>query len=303
MPLKNSFSHSGSFGKILLLIALMAICMIVSLLILTGILLIFGLSPDFGGTLTATSSQENILIAKLMQITSQMGLFILPALIFGYLTAPSIANGLNIGKFPIPRSLALVVVSTLFAIPFINLLAQWNTQWHLPDSMQSIEDWMRNMQYANDRLMEVILIMDTPSDIAINVLMMAILPAVGEELLFRGVLQKEFEKSFKNPHLAIFITAAIFSAFHLQFLGFLSRLILGMLFGYLFYYSKNIWAAILAHFTNNFLALIFAIIYGSEIATQSFENDMDPMIILPSIVAIGLSGYLIYKNRSELANG
>jgi len=301
MPLKNSFSHSGSFGKVLLLLALMALCITVSFILLAAILLLFGLSPFIEGSLSMSSSYEDILSAKTLQIASQMGLFILPALAYSYLTAPSIKTGLNIKKFPISRTSIIVIGSTLFAIPFINLLAQWNAQWHLPESLQSIEDWMRNMQSANDQLMEVILIMNTPSDMAINFVMMAVLPAIGEEFLFRGILQKELEKSLKNPHIAIFITAIIFSAIHLQFLGFLSRLILGMLFGYLFYYSKNIWTAVLAHFTNNFLALLLAIIYGSEISTQSFENDMDPMIIFPSVLALAISVYLIYQNRFKLS--
>lgn len=301
MPLKNSFSHSGSFGKVLLLLALMALCITVSFILLAAILLLFGLSPFIEGSLSISSSYEDILSVKLLQIASQMGLFILPALAYSYLTAPSIKTGLKIKKFPISRTSIIVICSTLFAIPFINLLAQWNTQWHLPESLQSIEDWMRNMQYANDQLMEVILIMNTPSDMAINFVMMAVLPAIGEEFLFRGVLQKELEKSLKNPHMAIFITAVIFSAIHLQFLGFLSRLILGMLFGYLFYYSKNIWTAVLAHFTNNFLALLLAIIYGSEISAQSFENDMDPIVIFPSVLALALSIYLIYQNRFKLS--
>lgn len=299
MPLKNSLSETSSFGKVLLLIALMTLGTIVALLILLGLnSVFFDLPLNLNNSLSSNSEPEVILSTKLLQIASQIGLFILPAIGFAYLTAPSIKKGISLNGVPHIRTITIVLACTLLAIPFINLLAQWNSNWHLPEAFQSIENWMRNMQAANDQLMEVILIMNTPTDIGINIVMMAILPAIGEELIFRGILQKLFIKLFKQPHIAILVTSIIFSAFHLQFLGFFSRLILGMLFGYLFYYSKNIWTAILAHFTNNFLALVLALIYGTEMSSQTFESENDPILIISSVIAMAFSIFLLTKNRS-----
>jgi membrane protease YdiL (CAAX protease family) len=161
---------------------------------------------------------------------------------------------------------------------------------------------MRNMQPSNDQLMEVILVMKTTPDIIINIVMMAILPAIGEELIFRGVIQKQLVKWLSNPHVAIFITSVFFSAFHMQFLGFLSRLILGMVFGYLFYYSKSIRLPILAHFANNFLALMLAFYFGTDTSDQAFEDPYSIPIVAFSIIGILGSIYLIWVNKNKLSN-
>ena len=118
--------------------------------------------------------------------------------------------------------------------------------------------------------------------------MVAMIPAIGEELLFRGVLQKQLIKGLGNAHVAIILTAVIFSAFHLQFLGFFSRALLGMLFGYLYYWSKNMWYPILTHFTNNGLALLLAIIYGVDMDAK----DMTWRFGLFGLI-LGVSGLIL----------
>jgi len=157
------------------------------------------------------------------------------------------------------------------------------------------------MQTQNDQLMELILIMDSPSSIALNFLMMAILPAIGEELIFRGIIQKQLNRWVSNPHLAIFLTAVFFSAFHMQFLGFLSRLLLGMLFGYLFYYSKNIWVPILAHFVNNSLALVLALTLGIGTNDDAFNDTASLSLSLMMFSLFMVSMFLVYTNRSRLS--
>jgi membrane protease YdiL (CAAX protease family) len=94
--------------------------------------------------------------------------------------------------------------------------------------------------------------------------MIAVLPAVGEELLFRGVIQKLFSKITRSHHWGIWISAILFSALHLQFYGFIPRLLLGAMFGYLLVWSGSLWLPILAHFINNAAAVtaLFMIDHG-----------------------------------------
>jgi membrane protease YdiL (CAAX protease family) len=158
---------------------------------------------------------------------------------------------------------------------------------------------MRTTQATNDEMLRILAPMNSPMDVGINVLMMAILPAFGEELLFRGVLQRQFHKIVGNPHMAIMLTAIIFSAIHLQFLGFFSRAILGMLFGYLFYFSRNIWLPIIAHFINNFLALMLILLYGIDSMETSMENWVTGPFVLFSITSIAAAAFMVYSYRNS----
>jgi membrane protease YdiL (CAAX protease family) len=272
-----------------------------------GLLFAFNLAffdlPLHSASIDSLNNEGNNLLAvKILQITSQFGLFIIPAFAFSFLTNSDTLKGLSFSRFQSLKPLTIVFAATLLAIPFVNLLAEWNANWHLPDFLQHLEAWMRKMQDTNDRVLEYILIMETPTDIGLNILMMAILPAIGEELLFRGVIQKQLVKWLDSPHLAIFITSFIFSAFHMQFLGFLSRLILGMIFGYLFYYSKNIWTAITAHLINNSLALVIALIYGAELSDIAMSNTSDLSTIIITILGFIGSIFLLIKYRHVLTN-
>ena len=300
MALKNSLSETSPMGQLITLGFLMVLGVGVALLVLFAFNFTFFHLPlthiNIGDL---RQNPASIMAAKMIQIASQFGLFILPAIALAYLTSNNLKKGLSIST-PINIKVAvLAVISTLLAIPFINLLAQWNTSWHLPSFLENIENWMRSKQAASDQLMELILVMDSPFEISINILMMAILPAIGEELLFRGAIQKILIGWLKNPHIAILVTAIFFSAFHMQFLGFFSRMLLGMLFGYLFYYSKNIWTAIFAHFTNNMLALVLAIVYGAEMSEESFENPYNPLLIAFSISTFMTSGFLIWVYQKK----
>ncbi len=103
---------------------------------------------------------------------------------------------------------------------------------------------------------EAFLTMNSPLDLLLNLLFMALAPAIGEEILFRGYLQQTLGNLIKNHHAAIWLAAFWFSAFHFQFYGFLPRMVLGAIFGYLFYWSGSLWIPILAHFVNNATAVI-----------------------------------------------
>ena len=155
------------------------------------------------------------------------------------------------------------VVVMLVALPAINLLAHINQQMTLPAFLEPLEAWMKRQEETAQLLTEQFMQVTTYSGLIINLLLMALLPAVAEELTFRGVLQKLLQgtkvaeaQSCKVPHVAIWCSAILFSAIHLQFYGFLPRMLMGALFGYALVWTGSLWTPILMHFTNNAAAVV-----------------------------------------------
>lgn len=304
MSLKNNWVNASPMSKLILLGILMTFCTLVSLGLFYAVNeIVWGYSIQQISFLNSNTDPEIVWAAKFLQIFSQIGLFIAPAFLFAYLVSSSPGKELKVTRAPNISSIGIILTVTLLSIPFINFLAIGNSEIHLPEFMKSIEDWMMNMQRKNDILMEVILQMNSSRDVVINIVMMTLLPALGEELIFRGIIQKQLIKWLRNPHVAIFITALFFSAFHMQIVGFLSRLLLGMLFGYFYYYSKNIWTAIWGHFINNGLALGLAIIYGSQADSTPIDSEPTTMILIASTVAFLVALSILITQRTKLQNG
>ena len=140
--------------------------------------------------------------------------------------------------------------------PVINLLGLLNKQMELPAFMAPIEEWMRAQETLAEQLTTILLSSDSVWVILANLIVIAVTAGITEEFLFRGALQRVIGKWTSNPHTIIWIAAILFSAFHLQFYGFLPRMILGACFGYLLYWSKSIWISVFSHFVNNASAAI-----------------------------------------------
>jgi membrane protease YdiL (CAAX protease family) len=134
--------------------------------------------------------------------------------------------------------------------------------------------------------------LDTTDPVVIlyNIFLIAIVPAVGEELLFRGGIQNLLIRWLKNPHVAIIATAILFSAMHMQFLTFLPRFVLGLVLGYLMVYGRSIWYSIIGHFTNNFLSLVVFHYYR---ITKPDVNPLDPSQVGDSQPLLGWAGLVV----------
>ena len=184
------------------------------------------------------------------------------------------------------------------ALPLINEMVSVNEMMKLPEFLKGMEDWMKSAEEEAAKLTEVFMKMPTLSAFLFNLLMIALLPAIGEELLFRGRLQRLLKEWLKNIHVAIFISAFLFSALHMQFYGFLPRMFLGVLFGYLFYWSGSLWVPVCAHFINNGAAVIVAYLGQRGILGGDYENfgtTDSAILILLSIFVTGCCLCLIYR--------
>ena len=153
--------------------------------------------------------------------------------------------------------LALGVMAIISISPLIDVLSTWNQGLQLPESLRSIEDWMINTEKAAEVATNTLLNTDSWGGFVMNIIIIAIMAGIGEELMFRGVIQKILIGWTKNIHLGILYTAIIFSAIHFQFYGFVPRMILGMVLGYLYIWSKSLWVPVIAHAINNALTVTF----------------------------------------------
>jgi membrane protease YdiL (CAAX protease family) len=198
-------------------------------------------------------TKENIAIIKFSQAFQTIGIFVIPAFIAAVFLNNHSFQFLQLQKKPYLISIVLVIFSMIAWIPSINFTAAFNARLNLPESMNSVEEKIQQLRDNYNQLTGLFLESVSIKDFLINILVMALLPAIGEELLFRGVFQRLFTEWTKNIHLGIFIAAFLFSFFHFEFYGFLPRFLLGVLFGYYLAWTSSLWIPIMAHFINNFI--------------------------------------------------
>lgn len=190
-----------------------------------------------------------------MQIVQFVGLFLLPTLFCAYLFSTDSKKYLGLKK-PVVESYWIIgALVMILAIPFVQWLGELNRGVHFPTG---IENWMKAKEDEANKTVRGLLSQHSVKDLIINLICIAGLAAIGEELIFRGMIQRLFIKLFKSHWPGIIMTAFLFSAIHLQFYGFLPRFILGILLGITYWYSGSLWTAILAHFVYDALLITLA---------------------------------------------
>lgn len=283
--------------------------MVVSVFILMFLSIILAV-PFFGmanilnsiGT-TTVDTAEGLSFLKYVQVVQSIGLFIIPPFILAWLFHGNITEYLMINRSSSSNNFLYTALSILLLIPLINFAGEINSKMTLPESLAGMEEWMRNMEETAKVLTEKFLQVDALPALLFNIFMVAILPAIGEELVFRGIIQRIFINWTKNHHWGIWIAAILFSAFHMQFYGFLPRMLLGAMFGYLLVWTGSMWVPILAHFINNAMGVIGYYLMDKEIISRDVEqwgtkNEQLPLLLF-SAVSTGALLYLIYRNGQK----
>lgn len=284
--------RSPWFQLFWLVLAVISSLGMASFLSLVAIKLMYGIDVLDIQAFLANDKNENYLsVLRLMQVFQAIGGFILPAMFFAQFYT---GNALDVeGLFEKPmliQSIAGVVL--VFCLqPFINFLAEWNAALPLPEAF-GISAWMKESEASAARITEVFLKMDSVSDLLFTLFMIGVLAALGEEFLFRGTLQPIALRIFHNQHLAIWITAFLFSAMHMQFLGFFPRFLLGAVLGYAAWWGQSLWLPILIHFANNGAAVLVSYLVQHEVVPKEWETtgtDGDYALVLASLVlSVGL---------------
>ncbi len=299
--LKGIISHHPPWRQLitLVMLALLGASLFYSIGLLladamTGIDLLK--APD---KLTAFQEHPGMVeVYRFLLLFQHGGMFILPALAFPYLMGERVGNLMRFQGIDLERVL-FTVLTIIFFFPISNFLAQLNAGMELPEVLGGLEERFRAWEDQAKAITEELLAVDTWQGLTGNLLLVAALPAVGEEMIFRGTIQRLLERSSRNIHVAIWVSAFLFSAMHMQFYGLLPRLMLGALFGYMLIYSGTLWVPILAHFLNNAVAVVISFAVRKDDLEKSMENagaqEGQSFLVLISALAVG--GLLYYAYR------
>ena len=253
----------------------------------------------------ATNGEPELSVLRTAQILYSISLFLLPPVAISLFYTKKTSSFFGLNKSASTINYLNVFFLIFAALPIVNFLAAFNGGLHLPESMASIEEIWRKAEDSSKALGMKLLSVDTTQLLFVNLFMMAVLPAVGEEIFFRGLFQKHLIEWTKNIHLGIFIAAFLFSAFHFQFFTFIPRLFLGIVLGYLFVWSKSLWLPIFAHFVNNAMAVIASYLIFKKNGSLTQEIDTfgaDPqtfMFTLFSLLIFSFLLFFIYRNEKR----
>jgi uncharacterized protein len=216
------------------------------------------------------------------------GLIIIPAL---YLFGIEKQNPIDWIKSKSSSLLILLVVAILTITFFApnSIFIEWNANFVFPQFLEEFGAWARERENLAEEFTKFFVTFETNTDFLLGLVVIAVLPAIGEELVFRGMLQPELYRATGNHHAAIWISAIIFSAFHMQFFGFVPRMLLGALFGYLYVWSGNLFLSMFAHFVNNGFSVLMMYLYQQGIISVDMES---PEVAPWSAVAIFTSIFI-----------
>lgn len=237
---------------------------------------------------------------RLLQAFNAVGTFLIPALLFSYalyhrwFTYSQADCAVNDA-----RKYLYVSLLSIFLIPVVGLVATLNGMIHLPDFLGGLSAWMAEVEAESNSILETIIGEKGARALLLNILICAVFPAVCEEFFFRGTLQPFFRNWFRNKHAAVWVTAFIFSAIHLQFSGFFARLLLGAYLGYLFVWSGSLWLPILAHLLHNTLSIVFPNVIAYldlPISENASLLQQLPLALMCIIISVGLI-LMLYRRR------
>jgi membrane protease YdiL (CAAX protease family) len=304
MSLKAIWANTSAYSRFLLTVGIILISAVVFTLISTfSAVLIYHVSiSEMQTLLNDFSNPFAIKILKFIQTVSTIGIFIFPALLIAYLFDPRPVSYLSLQKKPGIISALLVILALLTALPLINYLGDLNSKMSLPSFLAPVENWMRESEDKAAELTKSFLDMHSFSDVLYNVFMIGLLPAIGEELLFRGIIQKIFSEWSKSVHIGIWTSAILFSAMHIQFYGFIPRMMLGVLLGYLLVWSGSLWLPMLAHFINNASAVLLTYLFQNQLIkvdADKIGTENDYVSVLISALLTGTLLWLIYKKEQK----
>jgi len=232
------------------------------------------------GDLDLSDPKVTASLLKLLQALSTVVIFALPAILYARLTfREQTFHSLGFRRVRTSLWFLLAVAALLFSFPMEGWLGQVNRGFHLPPRLIKMEE-------SADKQLNLFLRVDSPLTVYVNLLVMALLPAICEEMCFRGALQRILINLTRSPWGGIVLTGLIFSAIHMQFLGFLPRAFLGMILGAIYWYSGSLWVSILAHFFYNGIQVIAVSFYPKMIP----ENSSVPLYLalISLVIVVGL---------------
>lgn len=293
------FRSLSVFGKLsfsLLIIVLSS----VTVFLISVIVAIPLFGVNYFSTPDLLETLSDIQVTRYFQITNSIGVFVIPAILIAWLFEYKPLDFLKLNRIPFISSLLIVIVSMYLLIPATELISEWNMSLKLPAALADLEAWMSSTEKAAEELTLKFLRMENANVLIINLVMIGLIPAVGEELLFRGVIQQYLSAWFTNKHAAVLVTAFLFSALHLQFFGFLPRFLLGIYLGYLMVWSENLWYPMVGHLINNGSAVVFYYFTQDQLDEKITNPEMvpqSPWLLLSTLFVFALLTLIFIKKQ------
>lgn len=174
-------------------------------------------------------------------------------------------------------------------MPFNSWIIEWNRNLHLPQGLHQVEEWMFRKEQELAAMTRFLTDFSTGVELVVALIVMAVIPAVGEEVLFRGIIQRKIFHKIGDMHASIWATAALFSATHLQFYGFVPRMLLGAMMGYMYAWTRNLWTPIFAHFVNNAAIVVIVFLSHHQVIDFDIEKSDSSVSWIGALLSLALS--------------
>ena len=260
---------------------------------------------DFLGLMTGDYSVANGRMAMffVQGIGSGIGFWVAAWVISRFIDKAELHWEVQRARFNVPN-FALALVITLGAMFVNGLLVYWNAQLTLPESMSGLESWMKEMETQLMELTKFLTDFQSIPEFLTGILVIGVFAGIGEEMFFRGIIQPKIKLYTNSAHWGIWLTAIIFSAIHVQFYGFVPRVFLGALFGYLYHYSGSLLYPILAHVFNNSLTVL--VIYLSNQGILDFDLESTDTVSYPAAftgLLVLMIGFFYFKKINQRKDG
>jgi membrane protease YdiL (CAAX protease family) len=300
----QKYPRFAAFQSILLLIFLVLIALVVSqLLPVIGL----GVSLEELGTVLQNPERHPefktplLLIQALSSITA---FIITPVLFLKYFDNQLGTQNIFSQKKDKQTDILVYVILPFLIISLMPLSAaiqEWNANIAFPEAWASFEIWAKDAEAQAQRITQFFVTFESFGGFLFVLVVISLIPGIGEELLFRGLLQNKFKVIFSNIHVSIWVTAFLFSLIHMQFYGFVPRMLLGALFGYLYHWSGNLLVPVVAHILHNGLTLLLVYLYQLKIITIDIDNT-DELNLIQILISLVIGSIFIFVLRKKASN-
>lgn len=271
-----------------------------ALLLLFGMFLLLSIGVGILHFLNPELLQLRIGILMTQAIQSILLFGVTPLIAIKYIEKKAPITEIKMERGMSLHTTGIIILFALAAIPGVALFNEWNMKMQLPSALAALEEWMRLAEDMASKMIMRLVNVESPLKLISNIIVIAVIPAVCEEIMFRGWIQRWLNKRY-NLHASVWIAAIIFSAIHFQFYGFIPRMLLGVAFGYIYVYTGTLWAPILAHFINNSMAVITGYITHNKISDVNFDaiGTGDNMAVGIASIAVCVALIMIIQNEKK----
>ncbi len=235
------------------------------------LLVLMGVGLIFASVLSILLIKQGLLTLLTVQ---DLLAFIVPAIVAMAIFYRRPFHAMGLDRAPGWLSLVVIILFYIVSLPAMNWLVSFNEAMSLPSWMGGLESWMREAEDAAAEATQRILDINSAGMLAASVFVVGFMAGLSEEMLFRGAMLRTMQDSRLGTHAVVWIVAILFSAFHMQFYGFIPRMVLGLWLGYLFVWTRNLWVPIIAHTLNNSTVVVFSYLTNKGLVPEGFADNI-----------------------------